>query len=167
MTFQLPNVPFSELDGYSDIRDYRSTNKKQYDYVLGYLENNGFTYFNYLINQSTISKKYNDPDFKYTLCIPQDANLTDIEKKIITNADPYVANSILNYSTLPACLNKRDITKYIGFGLPTNVRNMSILIKCDGEHIYFGDSIVLGIQEQFLNKNILIVDRLLIPPHIL
>ena len=169
MTFQLPNVPFTDLSAYSVIRDYRSTNIPQVPFasITDYLEHNGFRYFAYIISQSNIGKRYIDTELGYTLCIPKDEFLSPFEKKMIENADTYVATEILQYSTLPACIDKKDLPYYYGYGLPTSLRNQSIFLTSKDGFYNLGNAIVVGIQEKYLNKNIIVVDRLLIPPHVL
>jgi hypothetical protein len=167
MTYRIPNVPFEDLSNFSNIPDYKSTNKKTYTGVLEYLDTNGFKYFLHLINKSTLSQRYLQEEQMYTLCIPKDDSLCDAEKSLIQNADTYVANTILQYSTLDACLDKKDILGYNGYGLPTNIRNMSILVSAKNGMVLLGNSVVIGIQEHFKNKNILVLDRLLIPPHVM
>lgn len=170
MSVWLPTDSIYDVTDYNKNIDYKATVAPTVKpgSIVEYLRDNGFRYFYHLIYTSGMQDQYERDSYRATILAPADSILSDKMKNIITNATKFTAINLLRFATIPYCLDRNGVLAMRGNMVPTADQYKKLFISCDGVRVKIDNTIdIVGINESFLNKTLLVTSNLLVPTNML
>lgn len=170
MSVWLPTDSIYDLTDYNHNIDYKATvgPKTIPGTIPDFLRTSGYSYFYHLLYVSGLQDFYEKETSKYCLIVAHDDSLSDKIKQIIINADKFTAINLIRFATIPYCLNRNGILAMRGNMVPTADRYKKIFINFDGEKVMIDNTIqIIGINEKFMNKTVLVADNIMFPVNML